>query len=405
MGRRGRGRAPRILGVGSWQSSFWSLAFRGSWVYSVAVAAVSRAIWSGRSLELGFGGMVAGTEPLSGIYGGLQMIKKAFLALCAVVAVVTLLPQSAAGQSGERTMPMRTPDGQPDVSGTFTFRTITPFQRPSQFEGRETLTLEEAAEFEASERTRQNRDLFDPEKGSGGYAPRSEGGVLSYNEFWYERGIELTADKRTALVIDPPDGRLPPRVQRPRDPNREQLTPQEAIARRYDSYENRSTGDRCLMGFNAGPPMRSSSYNNNVMIFQSPGYVTILNEMVHNARIIPIGDSADLPFTQYSGNSRAHWEDETLVIETAQFRGGSSGLTSTNMHLVERLTRLDPDTVAYEYTVTDPTVYTAPYTVMMPFRRTDGPLFEYACHEGNIGLYGILAGARELELQGRELRR
>ena len=98
-------------------------------------------------------------------------------------------------------------------------------------------------------------------------------------------------------------------------------------------------------------------------------------------------------------------EGETLVIETTRFRGGSSGLTSPNMHLIERLTRLDPDTVAYEYTVTDPTVYTAPYTVMLPFRRTDGPLFEYACHEGNIGLYGILAGARELELLGRELRR
>ena len=159
------------------------------------------------------------------------------------------------------------------------------------------------------------------------------------------------------------------------------------------------------MGFNAGPPMRSSSYNNNVMIFQSPGYVTILNEMVHNARVIPIDDTAKPPFRQYSGVSRGHWEGETLVIETSQFRGGSSGLTSPNMHLVERLTRLDPDTVAYEYTVTDPTVYTAPYTVMLPFRRTDGPLFEYACHEGNIGLYGILAGARNLERLGRELRR
>jgi len=158
------------------------------------------------------------------------------------------------------------------------------------------------------------------------------------------------------------------------------------------------------MGFNAGPPMRSSAYNNNVMIFQSPGYVTILNEMVHNARIIPLGEAPTLPFSQYSGVSRGHWEGETLVIETSQFRGGSSGLTSTNMHLIERLTRVDPDTVAYEFTITDPTIFTRPYTVMMPFRRTDGPLFEYACHEGNIGLYGILAGARELERLGRELR-
>ena len=333
------------------------------------------------------------------------MTKQGLATFLMLTIAFVLVPQSAMAQSGDRTMPMRTPDGQPDVSGIFTFRTLTPLQRPRQFEGRETLSAEAAAAFEASERRRQNRDLFDPEKGASGYAPRSEGGVLSYNEFWYERGIELTSDKRTSLVIDPSDGRLPPRVPRPPDPELEQLSPAEVIARRYDSYENRGTGDRCIMGFNAGPPMRSSAYNNNVMIFQSPGYVTILNEMVHNARIIPIGDTASPPFPQYSGVSRGHWEGETLVIETTQFRGGSSGLTSPNMHLIERLTRLDPDTIAYEYTVTDPTVYTAPYTVMMPFRRTDGPLFEYACHEGNIGLYGILAGARELELQGRELRR
>ena len=333
------------------------------------------------------------------------MTKRGLATFLMLTIAVVLVSQSAVAQSGDLTMPMRTPDGQPDVSGIFTFRTLTPFQRPQQFEGQETLSAEEAAAFEASERRRQNRDLFDPEKGASGYAPRAEGGVLSYNEFWYERGIELTSDKRTALVIDPPDGRLPPRVPRTPDPEREQLSPAEATAQRYDSYENRSSGDRCLMGFNAGPPMRSSAYNNNVMIFQSPGYVTILNEMVHNARVIPIGDTASPPFPQYSGVSRGHWEGETLVIETTQFRGGSSGLTSPNMQLIERLTRLDPDTVAYEYTVSDPTVYTAPYTVMMPFRRIDGPLFEYACHEGNIGLYGILAGARELERQGRELRR
>ncbi len=298
--------------------------------------------------------------------------------------------------------PMRTADGQPDVSGTFTFRTITPFERPSQFAELETLDAETAAEFEAAERTRQNRDLFDPEKGSGGYAPRANGGVLSYNEFWYERGIELTADKRTSLVVDPPNGRRPPQTESAAAAAAERRAHTEI--HRYDSYEERSSGDRCLMGFNAGPPMQSSAYNNNVMIFQSPGYVTILNEMVHNARVIPIGDGPDLPFPQYSGVSRGRWEGETLVVETDKFGGGSSGLTSTNMHLVERFTRLDPDTVAYEYTVTDPSVYTAPYSVMMPLRRTDGPLFEYACHEGNIDLAGILGGARELERQGRELR-
>ena len=331
------------------------------------------------------------------------MLRNCFVALFVLaVALALAAPPALAQSSADRTMPMRTPDGQPDVSGTFTFRTLTPFQRPRQFEGVEKLSPEEAAAFEASERIRQNRDLFDPEKGASGYRPRSEGGVLSYNEFWYERGIELTSDKRTALVIDPPDGRLPPRTEAAIQAGAERRAHQEE--HRYDSYENRSLADRCIMGFNSGPPMRSSAYNNNVMIFQAPGHVAILNEMVHNARIIPIGETAKPPFPQFAGVSRAHWEGETLIIETTHFRGGQSGGTGPNMHLVERLTRLDPDTVAYEYTVTDPTVYTAPYTVMMPFRRTDGPLFEYACHEGNYGLTGILAGARRLERQGRPLR-
>ena len=286
------------------------------------------------------------------------MIKKALAAFFTITIVLTLAPPSAVAQSGDRTMPMRTPDGQPDVSGTFTFRTLTPFQRPSQFEGQENLTAEEAAAFEASERRRLNRDLFDPETGAAGYAPRSEGGVLSYNEFWYERGIELTADKRTSLVIDPPDGRLPPQTEEARLAARERRA--YTADHRYDSYVNRSLSDRCIMGFNSGPPMRSASYNNNVMIFQTPGYVTILNEMVHNARVIPIDDTAKPPFPQLAGVSRGHWEGETLVIETSQFRGGQSGGTGPHMHLVERFTRLDPDTVEYEFTVTDPTVYTAP---------------------------------------------
>ena len=301
---------------------------------------------------------------------------------------------------------MKTPDGQPDISGRFTFRTLTPLQRPQALEGKSALDAEEAAQFEASERIRLNRDLFDPESGapSAGYQPRADGGVLSYNEFWYERGIELVADKRTSLIIDPPNGRLPEQT----PAARRRATARRAYVNehRYDSYENRSLFDRCIMGFNAGPPMVSATYNNNVMIFQAPGYVTILNEMVHNARVIPIGNNTEKPpFVQYSGVSRGHYEGNTLVVETTQFRGGQSRGTGPNMHLIERFTRLDPDTVAYEFTVTDNTVYTAPYTALMPLRRTDDDLFEYACHEGNIGMHGILAGARKLESEGRELRR
>ena len=333
------------------------------------------------------------------------MLKHTVALGCVAALAVTLAASPASAQPAAPGMAMRTPDGQPDVSGMFTFRTLTPLERLEEFEGVDQLSAEDAAAFESAERARRNRDLFDPEKGALFYAPRSEGGVLSYNEFWYERGVELTSDKRTSLIVDPPNGRRPPRTEASRVAARERATYRREHM--YDSYENRSAGDRCLMGFNAGPPMISATYNNNVMIFQAPGYVAILNEMVHNVRIIPLIDADEIetpPFAQYSGVSRGHWEGETLVIETAQFRGGSSGLTSTNMELVERLTRIDPDTVAYEFTVNDPTVFTAPYTVMMPFRRTDGPLFEYACHEGNIGLAGILAGARVLEKEGRELR-
>ena len=335
------------------------------------------------------------------------MINRSCGIVCAslVVGLVALAP-APAGAQDNAAAEMRTPDGQPDISGIFTFRTLTPFQRPSQFEDLEALDAETAAQFEASERIRLNRDLFDPERGapSAGYQPRADGGVLSYNEFWYERGIELTSDKRTSLIVDPPNGRLPPRTPEGAEAASERRAWLED--HRYDSHESRSLFDRCIMGFNSGPPMRSGAYNNNVQILQAPGYVVIVNEMVHNARIIPIdSDAPRHDLQQYAGDSRAHWEDNTLVVETTNFKGGQSSGTGPNMHLIERFTRIDADTLAYEYTITDETVFTAPYTVLMPLRRLDGVLYEYACHEGNYGLTGILAGARQLEADGRPLRR
>jgi hypothetical protein len=317
-----------------------------------------------------------------------------FVALVAVLIAPTL----ALAQSGNTDMPLRTPDGQPDISGIFTFRTLTPLERPAALEGQETLSAEDAAQFEASERVRLNRDLFDPVSGapSAGYQSRAEGGVLSYNEFWYERGIELTSDKRTSLVIDPPEGRIP-------------YTPEFRTASRIrrlnlrngyaDHYTDRSLGDRCLMGSNAGPPMRPGSYNNNVHIFQTPGYVTLLNEHIHNVRIIPI-EQPHLQVPQWSGSSRGHWEGETLVVETTNFaRETNFSGSSKDTNLIERFTRLDSDTVMYEFTIEDPNNYTRPFTVAVPFRRTDGVLFEYACHEGNYGMIGIMAGARRLNTQ------
>ena len=332
------------------------------------------------------------------------MRKTCLATFVAAAIALAVAVQPAVAQSNGGDMPMRTPDGHPDISGTFTFRTLTPMQRPAQFEGQETLGPEQAALFEASERTRQNRDLFDPETGApnAGYQSRADGGVLSYNEFWYERGIELTSDKRTALIVDPPNGRYPPLTESARQADRER-----AAYRRehmYDSYENRSTGDRCIVFTKSGPPLRSGAYNNNLMIFQTADHVVILTEQARQARMIPLVDTEKPAVEQWAGVSRGRWEGETLVVETTQFRDWGNGRNGPGVHLVERLTRLDPDTVAYEYTVTDPARYTAPYTVMMPFRRMEGEIYEYACHEGNIGLYGILAGARKFERDGRELR-
>ncbi len=332
---------------------------------------------------------------------------KRFLMFLAAVALVAVAPPPGLAQSNGNGdgATMRTPDGQPDISGVFTFRTLTPLERPAALEGQETLDAESAAQFEASERIRLNRDLFDPEAGapSAGYQPRAEGGVLSYNEFWYERGVELTADKRTALVIDPPDGRIPFTDEHREARRVRRLNLRNGFA---DHYTDRSLSDRCILGFNAGPPMTAASYNNNVHILQTPGYVIVLNEMVHNARIIPIDDTPRHGLRQWSGESRGHWEGETLVVETYNFITETSLRgSSKDTHVIERFRRADPDTVMYEFTVEDPNNLTAPWTALMPLRRTDGPLFEYACHEGNIGMHGIMAGARLKNTQRVDRRR
>jgi len=316
----------------------------------------------------------------------------------ALLATVTLAPLPA-GAQGKASSPARTPDGKPNLAGIFSCSTITPLQRPHALAGKDILTEEEAAAFEASENTRLNRDLFDPIKGqpSAGYAPRAEGGVLSYNEFWYERGNRLTKDKRTSLIVDPPNGRIP-------------LT--EAARRRIaemaqrsnsgagDSYADRSLADRCLMGFNSGPPMVPGAYNNNLQILQAPGQVVIINEMVHNARIIPTDGRPHTTLRQWTGDSRGRWEGDTLVVETINFRRETSLQGSTaDTRLVERFRRVDDDTIRYDFTVSDPNSYLRPWSAMMPLLRTEGPLFEYACHEGNYALVDILRGARYQEKQ------
>jgi hypothetical protein len=314
------------------------------------------------------------------------------VALVGALAATVAVP-CASGQSAKRTPP-RTADGKPDLQGTYTFATITPLQRPSALAGKDVLSPEEAAEFEASENDRLNRDLFDPEKGqpSAGYPGRADGGVLSYNDFWYERGNQLTADRRTSLIIDPPDGRIPFSAD-----TRAKMAARAARTNAgvFDDPEDLSLVDRCILGFNSGPPMISSTYNNNLQIVQTPGYVMIFNEMVHNARIIPTDGRPHGTLPQWTGDSRGRWEGDTLVIETLNFRRETSLQGSTaKTTVVERLTRLDAQTIDYRFTISDPDAYTKPWTAVMPLRAIDGLLFEYACHEANYGMEGVLRGAR-----------
>jgi hypothetical protein len=320
------------------------------------------------------------------------MHARCFVGTAGVLVASLLIAAPAAAQARKWTPP-RTPDGRPDLQGTFTFRTITPLQRPGALAGKGVLTPQEAAAFEASENLRLNRDTYDPEKGqpSAGYPPRSQGGVLSYNDFWYERGNQLTEDRRTSLIIDPPDGRIP-------------FAPRKGAGRTgspYDNPESLSLADRCLLGFNAGPPMVSGTYNNNVQIVQTRDYVVIHTEMVHEARIIPTDGRPHGTLARWTGDSRGRWEGDTLVVETINFKRETSlAGSSAQTRLVERFTRIDRDTIKYEFTVTDPTTLTRPWTAVMPLKRIDELIFEYACHEANYGMRGILSGARFLEKEG-----
>jgi hypothetical protein len=337
-------------------------------------------------------------------------MRRLFLTSSAVVAVVVVSVagqgQTAGGQDPRRTFEQapaaaaldaalasipkdwkvgRTAWGDPDLQGVWSYATTTPL---SLREGQETrpLTADEIAEEE--ERLALQQDSK-PTAGDPG----------TYNEFWWDRGKSVG---RPSLIIDPPDGRLPP------------LTPEAEKARAAriayerehpaDSHLDRSPTDRCIM-YHGVPPV-PSGYSNTYQIFQTPGLVAILDEEIHHVRMVPLDGRPPLTskIRRWNGVSRGRWEGDTLVVETTNFNaktrlryGGSS-----NTHAVERFTRLSPDLIDYRYTITDPTVYTRPFTVAIPMPRRNDKLYEYACHEGNYAMPGILAGARMAEKEAAE---
>jgi hypothetical protein len=287
----------------------------------------------------------------------------------------------------------RTEHGVPDFQGTYTFRTLTPLNRPPELADKATLTEEEAAEWAAFENRRQNRDLIIDSVGGAGYPP----GVISYNEFWYERGVDTIADRRTSLVYDPPNGRVPPL----NAVGKERAAERSERLRLSEGPEARTLNDRCLLNARTGPPMISGSYNNNMQLVQTKDHVMILSEMIHHARIIRFDDEHHTRQLKWEGDSIAHWDGDTLVINTQNYYYPNGWRnTSKAMKVEERFTWLDENTLDYDFTVEDPNTWDVSWSARLPMRRIEDPIYEYACHEGNHGLAGILAGWRRYESMG-----
>ena len=297
----------------------------------------------------------------------------------------------------------RTPDGRPDLQGVWDFRTLTPLERPRELGDKAVLTAEEAAAFEQTQIARQNKD---------NRSSQARQDVESaYNDFWWDYGSKVIGTRRTSLIVDPPDGRMPPLTpdaqKRATGPRQPPITERVVLGAIVDGPEHLGLSERCIVGFSSGPPILSNAYNNNLQILQTRDYVVIHTEMIHEARVVPLDGRPHLPqgMRLWLGDSRGRWDGDTLVVETTNFTDKSSfsgsiiarGGSTAGMHLVERFTRASGDTLLYEFTVTDPATWTKPWTVQLPMARTNERIFEYACHEGNYSMPNMLKGARASE--------
>jgi hypothetical protein len=334
-------------------------------------------------------------------------MRNRFVFVCLVGVAVTSTvvlsgqaPARSANGAAASTRVPRTPDGKPDLQGIWDFRTVTPMERPAEFANKPFLTEQEAAAYEKRITEQRNADANRDEskktsRGQVNGAEVTADVALAYNDFWWDRGTKVIGSRRTSLVIDPPDGRIPAMTPAARA-RVEKLDA--ARERPAEGPEDRSVGERCLLGFNAGPPFAPGGYNMNIQIVQTPKHVMLMNEMVHTARIIPMDGRGFPNLLQWSGTSRGRWEGDTLIVETKGFKGETSFRgSSPNLHLVERFTRTDADTLVYQFTATDPTTWVRPWTAEIPLRRTDDQIFEYACHEANYGMTNLLQGARAVE--------
>ncbi len=316
------------------------------------------------------------------------------LAVPAMALVASMLAAtSVAAQSAPQT-----PWGDPDLQGTWTSSGATPMERPDRYAGRDKLSDEEVALIR-SETTARDEQLAQAD------AQRTQAGgnVGAYNNFWFDRGARTN---RTSMVVDPPDGRLPPKTPAGESASTTRLKAPGGVER-GDTWEDRHIWERCVTRGGMPNAMFPRSYNNNIQLFQTPDHVVMLIEQVHEVRVIPL-DGRDHPsdkIGQWNGVSTGHFEGDTLVVVTSNLDSRVSGLqpwslfdsaegSGEDMTLIERFTRTGPDSLEYEVDVNDPQMYTRPWTVAFPFSRMDDLIYEYACHEGNVGMEGILSGGR-----------
>jgi hypothetical protein len=307
----------------------------------------------------------------------------------APAAPVTTTTAPAGASPSDNWTPSRTLWGDPDLEGIYTSSTYTPLERPTELSGKEFFTEEEAAAY-----AQRRHD---------GLVQQSRDDIHYDDAVWQSETTRRSLSSlRTSMVVDPPDGRIPPLT-----PEAQQRVTARAAARRgnqADSAKSRVLSERCITQWHEGPPMLVPNYFAMYQIVQAPGYVTILQERSHGVRVIPLDGREHLSphFRQYYGESRGRWEGDTLVVEVTNFNDqtdfrGPANIRSEKLSLVERFTRVDKDTILYQFTVEDPGTWTRPWSAELPLMATEGPLFEYACHEGNYGLANILSAARAAE--------
>jgi len=321
------------------------------------------------------------------------------LAAMWMAPLVTAQAPTAGAQSGNPPKPwklQRTPDGQPDLQGFWSNTSYVPLERPKNVT-KPLYTKEEVVEA--------------IKRAAAAESEQTEPGTVAdvhydFTQFGLDRSQSAIAlDLRTSLIVDPPDGKIPPLPEEGQKRAAARAAARRSMGGPYDAAENQPLGVRCIIMDRIGPPMMGGAYNNNYQIVQIPGYVMILVEMIHDVRIIPLDGRPHLPgaVRQWTGSYRGRWEGDTLVVESRNFNGKNPFQgSSENLRLTERFTRVDENTLRYQFTVDDPSTWTRPWSAEVPWAKTIGPLFEHACHEGNYGLGNILAGARAEERRAAE---